>query len=102
MYKKQRYSLGVLVLLMDEMDAQLLVSIYFDLGLELRQFVDLSLLFLPVESIFPVCSQSLHIGERSAIVPASIIQFIRELCHLQLRSEFIEPLVSHGGCEGCY
>lgn len=62
MYKEQWYGLGILALLMNEMNVQRLISIHFDLCLVLWQLVDIRLLLLPVEVILPVCSQSFDIS----------------------------------------
>ena len=86
MYEEQRYGLGVVALLVEEMNVQRLVSINGDLGLEMGQFVDFSLLFLPVEFILPVFRQSFDISQRRAIVPSGIIQLVWEVGQCQLGS----------------
>jgi hypothetical protein len=61
MNKEQGNGISYFTLLMNEVHINFTEAIYLDFCLELRMFVELGLLLLLIEAIFPIRRQSLHI-----------------------------------------
>ncbi len=78
MNEKKRYSAINFAFLMYKMNFQILKPFALDFGGELRYFIQFLLGLSPVESVFPVCCQLLHVSERGAIVPSSFVKLARE------------------------
>lgn len=78
MAKQQWYSALDLTLLVREMDVQRPEAIDMDLCMVLWDLVDRCFLRSPVIAISPVLGQSLDVRQGRSIVPAGIVELVRE------------------------
>ena len=62
--------------LMDIMNIQDPKPFHFDVPGEHWKFVKFPFMVTPVVAFFPLVDQTFHVGERGAIVPASIAYFV--------------------------
>lgn len=84
MGKEQRYCTIYVALLVNEMYVQRFEAVHLYGGLEVGQLVELSFLLPPIKILSPVRSQSFHVSQRGAIVPACLIELVREGCDFEL------------------
>lgn len=84
MREKQRNCSLYIALLVHEMYIQRFEAVDLYGGLEIWQFIELSFLPSPIKSFSPVNSQSFHISQRCAIVPAGMVELVREGCGFKL------------------
>ncbi len=66
--------------LMDIMNIQDPKPFHFDVAGEHWKFVKFPFMVTPVVAFFPLVDQTFHVGERGAIVPASIAYFVGKVC----------------------
>ena len=50
---------------------------HFDVTDEHWKLVKVTFMGAPIVAIFPLVDKTLHVGERDAVVPASVAQFVR-------------------------
>ena len=84
MGKEQRYCTIYIALLVNEMYIQRFEAVHLDGGLKIWQLIELSFLLPPVKLLSPVCSQSFYVSQRGAIVPARLVELVREGCGFEL------------------
>jgi hypothetical protein len=63
---------------MDIVDVQYPKPFHLDVTGEHWKLIEIAFMRAPVVAVFPFVDQTLHIGERGAIVPASIAELVRE------------------------
>ena len=66
--------------------------------LEVWQLIELSFLFPPIETLSPVCSQSFHVSQWSAIVPARLVELVGEGCGFKFLGKSLALFLRYGYC----
>jgi hypothetical protein len=79
MDKDQWYSSSSLTLLVDEVHVYFLKAINANIGLELREFIELGFLQFPVEIVLPICRQPLDIRALEVLLVALHERMLRVL-----------------------
>ena len=80
MREEQRNCTIYIALLVYEMNIQRFEAVDLNRSLEIWELIELSFLLPPIEFFLPVCSQSFHVSQRGAIVPARLVELVREGC----------------------
>lgn len=65
---------------------------------EIGQLVYSGFMFSPVVRLAPVCRQSFHVGERSAVIPIAGVEFVGEGGQAEFLGEMVEFVVWDGDC----
>ncbi len=89
MGEEERNCTIYIALLVHEMNVQRFEAVDVYRGLEIWQLIELSFLLPPIEFLSPVCSQSFHIGQGGSIVPASLVELVREGCGFKFLGELL-------------
>ena len=76
MYKQQRHCIFDWTSLVHEVNVQLSESVDLNLSLELRESIELLLVFPPVILLAPILCQAFDVGQGCAVVPAGFIEFV--------------------------
>ena len=78
MAEQERDSSWNLARLVYKMDIESVKIFHLNRCAELGQFIDLDFSFTPIELVFPVCGQSLDIGQWGSVVPSCLVELVRE------------------------
>ena len=78
MNEQQRDRVHDLASLVHVVHIQRAKPVYADIARELRELIDIFLVHAPVVPVAPACEKSLHVRERCAVLPTSLVELVRE------------------------
>ena len=90
MNEEQRNCVLRFTLLVYIMDVERAEPVHFDVAREHGYFVDGSLSLAPVKPFLPVGREAFDVGQRSTIVPASVVKLVREADEVELSAKEVE------------
>ncbi len=100
MREEQRDCTVYIALLVHEMYIQRFEAVDLYGGLEVWQLVELSFLLSPIKVFSPVGSQSFHISQGGAIVPAGLVELVREGCGFKFLAKSLALFLRDGDSVG--
>lgn len=77
------------------MDVETLEAIDLDVGVKIWKLIELRLVLSPIEMVFPIRSESLHVRQWSSIIPTSLVELIRKVRGFELLGEPLELAIGH-------
>jgi hypothetical protein len=102
MDKEQRDRTFNVTPLMDIVNIQDPKPFHFDVTGKHWKFIEFAFMRAPVVAVFPFVDQTFHIGEGDAIVPADVVQFIREAGVGKFAMQEGNSVVRYGNLESAF
>lgn len=69
-------------------------------SLEIGQFIKLGFLLPPIKLFSPICGQSFYVSQRGAIIPAGLVELVREGCGFKLVGKSFALFLGDGNIVG--
>lgn len=100
MGKEQRDCSLYIALLIHEVYIQTFEAVDLNCSLEIWEFIELSFLLPPIKLFSPVFDQSFHVSQGGAVVPARLVELVREGCGFKLLGKLLALFLRDGDSVG--